>query len=97
MYSRFKFVENTISNSPKVLRAKFLESDGLFYFFSICKFDRFKNPFTTITSLSELYLSFISFILLITNKKTDFYNLRQQHKQLKTTDMKETLPYTYDD
>ena len=29
IYSRFTFVENTISNSPKVLRAKFLGSDGL--------------------------------------------------------------------
>ena len=30
IYSRFTFIENTISNSPKVLRATFLGSDGLF-------------------------------------------------------------------
>ena len=29
------FVENTISNSPKVLSTKFLKGDGLFYFSSI--------------------------------------------------------------
>ena len=36
-------------------RAKFLGSDGLFCFTSICKFSSFKNPFATITSLSQLY------------------------------------------
>ena len=53
IYSRFTFVENTISNSPKVLRAKFLGSNGLFCFISICKFDSFKNPFTMITRLLD--------------------------------------------
>ena len=37
-YSRFTFHENTIGNSPKVLRAKFLGSDGLFCFTSVCKY-----------------------------------------------------------
>ena len=58
-------VENTISNSPKILRAKFLGSDGLFCFSGICKFGSFKNPFATITSLSELYFRFRRFILLV--------------------------------
>ena len=31
-YSRTSFVENTISNSTKVTRAKFLESNGLFFY-----------------------------------------------------------------
>ena len=53
-FSRFTFFENTISNSPKVLRAKFLEKDGLFCFISICKFHSFKNLFATVASLSEL-------------------------------------------
>ena len=35
IYSRFIFVENTISNLPKGLRAKFLRSDGFFCFFGI--------------------------------------------------------------
>ena len=48
------FFEKTIRNSPKVLRAKFLESDGLFSFISMCKFHSFKNLFATVTSLSEL-------------------------------------------
>ena len=59
----------TISNSPKVSRAKFLGSDGLFCFSSICKFGIFKNPFATITNLSELYFRFRRFILLVQTKK----------------------------
>ena len=38
----------------KISRAKFLGNDGLFCFISRCKFGTFKNPFATITSLSEL-------------------------------------------
>ena len=53
IYSRFTFVENTISNSPKVLRAKFL---GVM------------DSFVLITSLSELYFRF-RFILLVQMKK----------------------------
>ena len=34
-YSRFTFVEDTISNLPKIVRAKFLGSDGLFCFVSM--------------------------------------------------------------
>ena len=65
-YSRF----SNISNSPKVPRAKFLGIDGVFYFISIFKFDSFKNPFVTITSLSELYLRFTRrFVLLVQTKK----------------------------
>ena len=65
----FTFVENTIGNSPKVLRAKFLGSDGLFCFTSICKFGSFKNLFTMITSLSELYFRFRSFLCWYKRKK----------------------------
>ena len=57
--------QNTIDNSRNVLRPKFLGTDGLFCFISICKFSSFKNPFTTITSLSELYFRFRRFILLV--------------------------------
>ena len=48
----------TLSNSPKVLRYKFLGSDGLFCFSSICKYGSFKNPFASITILPELYFRF---------------------------------------
>ena len=68
-YSRFTFAENIISNLPKVTWAKFLGSNELFCFISICKFDRFKNPFATITSLSELYFRIRRFILLVQMKK----------------------------
>ena len=54
-YSGFTFVENTISNSPNVPRAKFLGSNGVFCFSSIYKFGSFKNRFAMITGLSELY------------------------------------------
>ena len=56
-YSRLTFVENTNGNSSKVTRAKFLQSNGLFCFNSICKFCSFENSFATITSLSELSFS----------------------------------------
>ena len=62
-------VGNTISNSPKVLTVKFLGSDGLFCFSSICKFGSFKNPFAMSTSLPELYFRFRKFILLTKKKK----------------------------
>ena len=65
----FTFVKNTISNSLKVLRAKFLGSDRRFCFSSICKFDSFKNPFAMSTSLTELSSRFRRFA---TNKKSDF-------------------------
>ena len=51
-----------LRNSPKVPRAKF-------YFISIWKFGSFKNPFPTITSLSELYLRIRRFILFVQTKK----------------------------
>ena len=86
-YSRFTFVENTISNSPNVQRAKFLGSDRLFCLSSICKFGSFKNPFAMITSLSELYFRFRTFILLVQTKKSDLYELWQQLKQLKTMEI----------
>ena len=57
-HSRFTFVENTISNLPKVMRAKFLGSDRLFCFINICKSGSFENLFAMITSLSELYFKF---------------------------------------
>ena len=48
------FAENTFSDSPKVLRVKFLGKGRFFYFICICKFGSFKNNFAIITSLSEL-------------------------------------------
>ena len=38
-------------------------------FISICKFGSFKNPFATITSLSELYLRIRRFFSLVQTKK----------------------------
>ena len=38
-------------------------------FISICKFGSFKNPFTTITNLSELYFRIRRFILLVQTKQ----------------------------
>ena len=50
-----------------------LGSDGL-CFSSISKFGGFKNPFATITSLSELYFRFRRIILLVQRKKVIFTN-----------------------
>ena len=66
---RGTFVKETISNSAKVLRAEFLGKDTVFYSISICKFGSLKNPFATITSLSELYFRFRRFILSVQIKK----------------------------
>ena len=78
-YSRFTFVENTISNSPNVQRANFLGNDRLLVYattdswyrllvLAIYKFGSFKNTFATITSLSERY-RFRRFILLVKTEK----------------------------
>ena len=47
----------------------FLGSNGLIGFISICKLNSFKNPFATITSLSELYFRIKRFFLLVQTKK----------------------------
>ena len=75
------------------MKTKFLGSDGLFSCRSICKFDSFKNPFATITSLYELYFRFRRFILLVQKKIKNFYELWQQHKLLKTMGMSEITWY----
>ena len=50
---------------------------------SVCKFGSFKDPFATDTSLSSLSELQIQRIYSVgTNKKSDFYELWQQHKQL---------------
>ena len=60
-YSRHAFVENNISDLPKVPRAKFLESDRFFRFISKCKFGSFKNPLD--------YFPFTRLNLLVQTKK----------------------------
>ena len=72
-YSRFTFVEKTISNSPKIPRAKFLGSDRLFCFISICKVGSSKNPSALFTSLSELSFKIQKIYSVGTNEKSDFY------------------------
>ena len=51
------------------MRAKFLGSNGLFSFISLCKFGSLKNHFGTINNLSELYFRIRRFILLVQTKK----------------------------
>ena len=58
----FIFVENIVSNSPKVPRTSFLGSNGPLCCIRICKF-------ATITSLSELYFQIRRFILSVQRKK----------------------------
>ena len=69
MYSRFTFLENTTNYSPKVARAKFLGSERLSCFISISNFERFNNPFATITSLPELHFTYRTFILSVQTKE----------------------------
>ena len=56
-YSRFTFLGNNIGNLPTLQGTKFLGSDEQW------------TIFPTITSLSELYIRFRRFILLIQTKK----------------------------
>ena len=49
-------LSNTISNSPKAAKPKFLVSGRLFCFISISKFGSFKNLFPMINSLSKFTL-----------------------------------------
>ena len=65
---RFTFVESTIRNSTKVVWAKFLGRDKMYYF-NISKFDSYKKPFVTIASLPELYFIYRTFILLVQTKE----------------------------
>ena len=67
-YSRFTFNENTTSNLPEVSRSLQVSGKSLFCFSSIWKFASSKNPFETITSLSELYFRFRRSILLVETK-----------------------------
>ena len=60
---------NSISNLPKVMRAKFQGSDRLFCFISISKIGNFKNPFAMITSLPQLLFGSSRFILLVWTKE----------------------------
>ena len=60
---------NTNSNSPELTRAKFLGNNGLFCFTTICKFGSIKNPFATITSLSEPDHKIRWFFWLVETKK----------------------------
>ena len=100
---QFLYTRSSTNKSPKVPRAKFLGSDGLPCFISICKFGSFKKTFAKIASLSEIYFRFRGFILLVkTNrsvqtKKSDFYELWQQPEQLKTMAMSEAWPDIYDE
>ena len=68
-YSKFTFVENTFSDFPKDPRTKCLGSDRFSCFGSICKLGSFKNLFTTITCLPELYFRLTKFILLVQMKE----------------------------
>ena len=76
------------------MKAKFLGSDLLFCFISICKLGSFKNLSATINSLSKLYFRFNRVYSVGANEKSDFYELWQQYKQLKTMEMRLELILT---
>ena len=62
-------MKNTISNAPKLARAKFVGSDRLFCFVRISKFGSSQNNFAMITNLSELYFRRRRFLLLVKAKE----------------------------
>ena len=64
-------MSSTISNSPKVLKTKFVGSHGISCFSSICKFGSLKNLFATIPGL---YFRPRKPILLVQTKKMTSMN-----------------------
>ena len=58
-----------LQNSLNVTKTKFLGSNAFVCFSSICKFGSFKNPFTAITSLFQLYFRLRNFTLLVQTKE----------------------------
>ena len=71
-YSWYTLAANTIINSPKVARAKFLGSDRCCCCISISKFGTFKNPFGIIFSVSDIYFRCWGFILVVQIKQLIF-------------------------
>ena len=66
-FSRFTFFENTISNSPNILRARFLEKDGLFCFIVYASFTASRTFLQQL--LACLNFRIRRFILLLQTKK----------------------------
>ena len=66
-------------------------------FISICESGSFKNPFARINNLPEIYFRFRRFTLWVQMKKSHFYELWQQPKQLKTMEMSEAWSDTFDE
>lgn len=58
-----------------------------FFFISIRKFGSFKNSFTTIASISGCLFRCRIFVLMA--QRSNFYELQQQQKQLKTLEINE--------
>ena len=62
-------------------------------FVLVCKSGSFKNPFETITTLSEPYFTLIQKVYSVgANERNDFYELWQQHKLLKIMEISEVSP-----
>ena len=76
----FPYVENTIGNLSKVMRAKFLGSNGLCCFINICKFGSFKIPFVMITSLPLLDFPFFLFYFDLYGKVEIDISIHQEKK-----------------
>ena len=73
---------------PKVTRAKFLGSDGLFCLITYASLAALR----TLLQRLLVYLNFTlesEIYLFATNENSDFYGLWQQHKKLKTMEMNE--------
>ena len=77
----------------------FWEVIETFFFFLLAyaSFGCLKKSFAMIASLSQLYFRFRRFTFLLQTKKSDFYELRQHHRQPKNMEMNETSPDTFDE
>ena len=98
--SRLEFVKKYLVNNLALLDAEKNTSveQRRYSRFSFLRtlFASFKNAFAMITSLSEFHFRFRRFILLVQTKKSNFYGPWQQHKWLKTIEIRKAWPDIFD-
>ena len=92
-YSRFTFIENTISNSPEVTRASLWEVMDSFVLLAYTSLAASRTLLQRLLACLNFTLESEIF-LFGTNEKNDFYERWQQHKKLKTMEMRLDLIFS---
>ena len=90
--TRIVFVEDTISYSPEVTWARFLERNRLFCFICISKLGSFNNPFEMTTSLVKFHFRCWRCTLLVQTKEVISMCYSSSKESLKTMEMNKAWP-----